>query len=92
VFVGPKPIWDGILYDKPNEVGADRLVQRRRRFRKYGGPCVIVDFRHTINFDVVSRDGDYLGGAMPWAWSPPRSRSSVRTARLPLVEFRPRKP
>ena len=38
----------------PNEVGADRLVNGVAGFYKYGGPCVVVDFGTTINFDVIS--------------------------------------
>ena len=47
-------------YDNPREVGADRLVNAVAGFRKYGGPCVVVDLGTTINFDVVSRDGAFL--------------------------------
>jgi len=60
-------------------------------FRKYGGPCVIVDFGTTINFDVVSRDGDYLGGAIAVGVGIAVEALFARTARLPLVEFRPPK-
>ena len=34
----------------------------RRRTTKLGGPCVVVDFGTAITFDVVSADGEYLGG------------------------------
>jgi len=92
VFVGPKTdLGIGILYDNPNEVGADRLVNAVAGFRKYGGPCVIVDFGTTINFDVVSRDGDYLGGAIAVGVGLAVKALFARTARLPLVEFRPPK-
>ena len=44
MFVGPQTdIGLKILYDNPNEVGADRLVNGVAGFNKYGGPCVIVD-------------------------------------------------
>jgi len=92
VFVGPKTdLGIGILYDNPNEVGADRLVNAVAGFRKYGGPCVIVDFGTTINFDVVSRDGDYLGGAIAVGVGIAVEALFTKTARLPLVEFRPPK-
>ena len=89
VFIGPKTdLGIGILYDNPNEVGADRLVNAVAGFRKYGGPCVIVDFGTTINFDVVSRDGDYLGGAIAVGVGLAAKSLFARTARLPMVEFR----
>src|ERR1700691_6658286 len=34
-----------VLYDNPSEVGADRIVNAVAAFEKYGGPCVLVDFR-----------------------------------------------
>ncbi len=92
VFVGPKTdLGIGILYDNPSEVGADRLVNAVAGFRKYGGPCVVVDFGTTINFDVVSRDGDYLGGAIAVGVGLSVKALFAKTARLPLVDFQPPK-
>lgn len=77
-----------IRYDNPYEVGADRLVNGVAGFQKYGGPCVVVDLGTTINFDVISKDAEYLGGAI--AVGPGISLQALfsRTARLPLVDFR----
>jgi type III pantothenate kinase len=77
-----------IKYDNPYEVGADRLVNGVAGFYKYGGPCVVVDLGTTINFDVISKDAEYLGGAI--AVGPGISLQALfsRTARLPLVDFR----
>ncbi len=49
--------------DNPAEVGADRIANTLAAHRRYGGPLVIVDFGTTTNFDVVSEDGDFLGGS-----------------------------
>ena len=49
--------------DNPSEVGADRIANTLAGHRRYGGPLVVVDFGTTTNFDVVSADGDFLGGA-----------------------------
>ena len=49
--------------DNPSEVGADRIANTLAAHRRYGGPVVIVDFGTTTNFDVVSEDGDFLGGS-----------------------------
>ena len=77
-----------IRYDNPYEVGAHRLVNGVAGFNKYGGPCVVVDLGTTINFDVISKDAEYLGGAI--AVGPGISLQALfsRTARLPLVDFR----
>ena len=89
LFVGPKTdLGIEIRYDNPNEVGADRLVNGVAGFRKYGGPCVVVDLGTTINFDVISSDGAYLGGAIAVGLGMSIEALFHKTARLPMVEFR----
>jgi type III pantothenate kinase len=53
-----------ILIDNPKEVGADRIVNAVAVRHVYGAPAVVVDFGTSTNFDVVGRDGEYLGGAI----------------------------
>jgi len=92
LFVGPRTdLGLVICYDNPNEVGADRLVNGVAGFYKYGGPCVIVDFGTTINFDVISKDAEYLGGAIAVGIGIAVDALFSKTARLPLVDFRPPK-
>jgi type III pantothenate kinase len=92
MFVTPRTnLGIAICYDNPNEVGADRLVNGVAAFYKYGGPCVVVDFGTTINFDVISRAGEYLGGAIAVGIKLAVDALFAKTARLPLVEFRPPK-
>ena len=92
MFVTPHTdIGLAIRYDNPNEVGADRLVNAVAGFRKYGGPCVIVDMGTTINFDVVSKDGEYLGGSIAVGIGIAIAALFTKTARLPLVDFHPPK-
>ncbi len=80
-----------VRYDNPNEVGADRLVNGVAGFYKYGGPCIVVDFGTTINFDVISKDAEYLGGAIAVGIGIAIEALFSKTARLPLVDFRPPK-
>src|ERR1700759_3389234 len=51
-----------VKYNNPMELGADRVVNAVAAFHLYGGPAVVVDIGTTINFDVVSARGEYLGG------------------------------
>ncbi len=53
-----------ILTDNPREVGADRLVDSVAAFARYGGPAIVVDLGTATTFDVISADGDYIGGAI----------------------------
>jgi type III pantothenate kinase len=53
-----------IRYDNPREIGPDRLVNAVAGYDRLGGPCVIVDFGTAVTHDIVSRDGEYLGGVI----------------------------
>lgn len=50
--------------DNPREVGADRIVNTLAAHVHYGGPAIVIDFGTATTFDVVSPDGEYLGGAI----------------------------
>lgn len=53
-----------VLTERPEEVGADRLVNAVGAHIQYGGPLIVVDFGTATTFDVVGREGNYLGGAI----------------------------
>ncbi|NNE74032.1 MAG: type III pantothenate kinase [Acidimicrobiales bacterium] len=53
-----------IQYENPREVGADRIANSVAAFDLFGGPTVVVDFGTGNNFDVISADGEFLGGAI----------------------------
>lgn len=53
-----------IRIDNPLEVGADRLVNAIAAYERFGEACIVVDFGTGINVDVVSAEGEYLGGAI----------------------------
>ena len=53
-----------VLMDNPKEVGADRIANTLAAHHLYGGPCIVVDFGTSTNFDVVSAKGEFLGGAL----------------------------
>jgi type III pantothenate kinase len=76
------------LYENPREVGADRLVNAAAAFHRYGGPAVVVDLGTSINFDVVSVEGAFLGGMICPGIGMAISGLFSKTARLPMVEFR----
>jgi len=77
-----------VLYDNPQEVGADRLANAVAAFAKYGGPCVVVDFGTAINFDVVSTRGEYLGGVLAPGLGISADALFAQAARLFRVEIR----
>src|SRR5688500_9505602 len=77
-----------VHYDKPAEVGADRIVNAVAAFEKYGGPCVIVDFGTATTFDAVSHRGEYMGGAIAPGLGISADALFERAARLPRVDIR----
>lgn len=77
-----------IRYDNPREVGADRIVNSVAAFRKYGGPCIVVDLGTAITFDAISASGEYLGGVIAAGVGISIEALFSKTARLPLVDFR----
>ncbi|MFC1914203.1 type III pantothenate kinase [Chloroflexota bacterium] len=76
-----------IRMDNPREVGADRIVNAAAAHHLYGGPVIIADFGTATTFDTVSREGDYLGGAIAPSISTGADALFTRTAVLPRVEL-----
>ncbi len=50
--------------DRPNEVGADRLLNTLGAFHHHGGGLIVIDFGTATTFDVVGANGDYVGGVI----------------------------
>jgi type III pantothenate kinase len=74
-----------IRMDNPSEVGADRIADAAAAHHLYGGPVIVVDLGTSINFDTVSKEGDYLGGAVAPGLSMAAESLFQRTALLPRV-------
>ena len=78
-----------IRIDNPHEVGADRLANAVAAYDRVGGTCIAVDFGTAINYDVVSADGEYLGGVLAPGVDISLDALSQRAARLFKVELTP---
>jgi type III pantothenate kinase len=70
---------------KPAEAGADRLVNAFAALRLHGAPAIVVDFGTATNFDVVSADGAYIGGALAPGLELGIEALAAKTAKLPRV-------
>ena len=73
--------------DNPREVGADRLMNAVAAFDKVQGACVVVDFGTSINYDVVSQQGEYLGGAIAPGVQISMDALTQRASKLVKVEI-----
>ncbi|HEX3291922.1 MAG TPA: type III pantothenate kinase [Gaiella sp.] len=76
-----------IRYDDPREVGPDRIVNAVAVRERYGAPAVVVDFGTSTNFDVVSAEGEYVGGVLAPGIEISMEALFARAARLVNVDF-----
>src|SRR3954449_12381757 len=76
-----------IRYDNPREIGPDRLVNAVAGYDIVGGACVIVDFGTAVTHDVVSAEGEYLGGVIFPGVEISLEALSDRAAALPKIDL-----
>ena len=77
-----------VLTDNPNEAGADRIVNCVAAYELLGGPAIVVDLGTATTFDVVSRKGEFLGGAIAPGLGISAEALFSRAARLTRVEVK----
>lgn len=77
-----------ILYEHPQEVGADRIVHSVAGFHQLGGPCIVIDLGTATVFDAISVKGEYLGGVIAPGIQISAEALFQRAAKLPRVEIR----
>jgi len=81
-----------ILYEPPSDVGADRIVDAVAAVKKYGAPCIVVDFGTATTFNAINALGQYLGGVITPGIMISSEALFMRTAKLPRVDIkRPQK-
>jgi type III pantothenate kinase len=76
------------LVDRPEEVGADRLLNTVAAHDRYRGPLVVVDFGTSTNFDVVDADGNFCGGVIAPGVNLSMTALHMAAAKLPSVRIR----
>lgn len=93
-YLGLEPVMVGpgvktgvrIRYENPKDVGADRIANALAAFRRYGGPVLVIDFGTAVTYDAISKEGDYLGGAIAPGVQISLDALVAHTARLYRVE------
>jgi type III pantothenate kinase len=76
-----------IRYDDPREVGPDRIANAVAAYARYGGPCIVVDFGTSTNFDAVSAAGEFVGGVLAPGIEISMDALFARAARLTKIDF-----
>jgi type III pantothenate kinase len=76
-----------IHYDDPREVGPDRIANSIAAKERFGAPVIVVDFGTSTNFDIVSPEGDYVGGVLAPGIETSMDALFARAARLVKVDY-----
>ncbi|MFC2070190.1 type III pantothenate kinase [Chloroflexota bacterium] len=76
-----------IRFDNPREVGSDRISNAAGANSLYSKPVIIVAMGTATVFDTLSKEGDYLGGAVAPGIAIAAEALFTRTAALPRVEL-----
>jgi type III pantothenate kinase len=92
LIVDPRNAGMPILYENPDEVGADRIVNAIAAYEMFGRearrPLVVCDFGTATTLDAVTAKGEYLGGAICPGVTISADALFQRAARLPRVDVR----
>ena len=78
-----------LLIDNPWELGSDRIVTTLAAYHLYGGPAIVISFSTAATFDVISAQGDFLGGAIAPGLMISAEALSSAASRLFLVDLTP---
>ncbi|MDQ2095361.1 type III pantothenate kinase [Rhodalgimonas zhirmunskyi] len=73
--------------DEGTQVGPDRLVNTAAAFDRHGGDIIVVDFGTATTFDVVAKDGAYIGGVIAPGVNLSLEALHMAAAALPHVDI-----
>ena len=76
-----------IRYEDPRAVGADRVCDAVAVMRHYGGPACVIDFGTATTFNAITKEGDYLGGAITAGINLAAEALYTRAAKLPRIDL-----
>lgn len=77
-----------IKMDNPREVGADRIVNAVGAYQKYEPPLIVVDFGTATSIDAVSKNGNFIGGAIAPGIGISTEALFNYAAKLPRIELK----
>jgi type III pantothenate kinase len=76
-----------ICYEDPKAVGSDRVADAVAVMHLYGGPACIIDFGTATTFNALTKEGDYLGGAITAGVLLAAEALFARAAKLPHIDL-----
>jgi len=87
IITGELDLGITIHVEDPYSLGADRLCNAIAGYDKYGGPLVILDFGTATTYDVIAKNGDYIGGIIAPGLETAARHLHILAAKLPSVEL-----
>lgn len=76
-----------IRYEDPRAVGADRVCDAAAVLQRFGGPACVIDFGTATTFNAITREGDYLGGAITAGINLAAEALYTHAAKLPRMDL-----
>lgn len=76
-----------IRYEDPKAVGTDRVCDAVAVMKLYGGPACVVDFGTATTFNAITKEGEYLGGAITAGINLAAEALYTRAAKLPRIDL-----
>lgn len=77
----------GIDFPRPETIGADRIANAVGVSHRHGTPAVVVDFGTAVTFDIISRNGQYIGGVIAPGLGAMTDYLYQKTALLPRIDL-----
>lgn len=75
-----------IALQNPKEVGADRIANAFGAKIKYPLPAIVIDIGTATTFDIVSKNGEFLGGVIMPGLNLQFKSLNSNTSKLPKIE------
>lgn len=75
-----------IALENPNEAGADRIANACGAFMLYNRPCIVIDFGTATSFDIVNKNGEFIGGIIAPGLNLQMKVLNKFTSKLPKID------
>lgn len=76
-----------IKVDNPKALGSDRIADAVGAYAKYNTGCIVVDFGTATKYEFITKEGQYLGGAITPGIKISADALFQRTSKLPRIEI-----
>lgn len=75
-----------IALANPKEAGADRIANACGAFMLYKRPCIVIDFGTATSFDIVNKNGEFIGGVIAPGLNLQMKVLNKFTSKLPKID------